>query len=133
MSEHISMSSRHRRKSVPHSFASGILGSTHSGRGSTSRRARSSTREGSIDPLLLGDGGSYSDGEDSTGNRMSTGTLPLSVSRTELDRYIRFCIRKSSMQTLLRIIHKKLNDLFANILPFKKHITHYNGSMQTIL
>ena len=131
MSEHISMSSRHRRKSVPHSFASGILGSTHSGRGSTSRRARSSTREGSIDPLLLGDGGSYSDGEDSTGNRMSTGTLPLSVSRTELDRYIRFCIRKSSMQTLLRIT--KLNDLFANILPFKKHITHYNASMQTFL
>ena len=131
MSEHISMSSRHRRKSVPHSFASGILGSTHSGRGSTSRRARSSTREGSIDPLLLGDGGSYSDGEDSTGNRMSTGTLPLSVSRTELDRYIRFCIKKSSLQTLLRIT--KLNDLFANILPFKKHITHYNGSMQTFL
>ena len=131
MSEHISMSSRHRRKSVPHSFASGILGSTHSGRGSTSRRARSSTREGSIDPLLLGDGGSYSDGEDSTGNRMSTGTLPLSVSRTELDRYIRFCIKKSSMQTLLRIT--KLNDLFANILPFKKHITHYNASMQTFL
>ena len=87
MSEHMSMSSRHRRKSVPHSFASGILGSTHSGRGSTSRRARSSTREGSIDPLLLGDAGSYSDGGDSTGNRMSTGTLPLSVSRTELDRY----------------------------------------------
>ena len=116
MSEHISMSSRHRRKSVPHSFASGILGSTHSGRGSTSRRARSSTREGSIDPLLLGDGGSYSDGEDSTGNRMSTGTLPLSVSRTELDRYIRFCIRKSSIQTLLRIT--KLNDLFANYFAF---------------
>ena len=89
MAEHMSMSSRHRRKSVPHSFAAGILGSTHSGRGSTSRRARSSTREGSIDPLLLGDGGSYSDGGDSTGNRMSTGTLPLSVSRTELDRYSR--------------------------------------------
>ena len=88
MSEHMSMSSRHRRKSVPHSFASGILGSTHSGRGSTSRRGRSSHREGSIDPLLLGDGGSYSDGEDSAGNRMSTGTLPLSVSRTELDRYV---------------------------------------------
>ena len=88
MSEHMSMSSRHRRKSVPHSFASGILGSTHSGRGSTSRRGRSSHREGSIDPLLLGDGGSYSDGGDSTGNRMSTGTLPLSVSRTELDRYV---------------------------------------------
>ena len=70
ISEHNSMGSRHRRKSVP-SFASNILGSTRG-----SRRSRSSPRAGSIDPLL---DGSLSDGAES-------GTLHLSVSRGDLDR-----------------------------------------------
>ena len=87
MSEHMSMSSRHRRKSVP-SFASGILGSG-------SRRSRShDERGGSIDPLLDDAGvAGFSDGGESHG-KQSTGTLHLSVSRAELDRYtpgIFFC------------------------------------------
>jgi hypothetical protein len=83
MSEHNSMGSRHRRKSVP-SFASNILGSG-------SRRSRSSPRAGSIDPLL---DGSYSDGADSNG-RQSSGTLHVSVSRGDLDRYSFIIIRLS--------------------------------------
>ena len=70
VSEHNSMGSRHRRKSVP-SFASQMLSGG-------SRRSRSSPRAGSVDPLL---DGSLSDGGDS-------GTLHhLSVSRGDLDRY----------------------------------------------
>merc|ERR1719412_2513597 len=88
MSEHMSMSSRHRRKSVP-SFTSGVMGVTSGSHGGTtaSRRSRSQhdERGGSIDPLL--DGFSDTDGAGSgPGNRQSNGTLHLSVSRAELDR-----------------------------------------------
>ena len=90
MSEHMSMSSRHRRKSVP-SFTSGVMGVTSGSHGGTtaSRRSRSQhdERGGSIDPLL--DGFSDTDGAGSgPGNRQSNGTLHLSVSRAELDRQV---------------------------------------------
>ena len=91
MSEHMSMSSRHRRKSVP-SFASGVAGSSRGGAGggtTASRRSRShhDERGGSIDPLLM-DGFSDTDGAGShgAGAKNSNGTLHLSVSRAELDR-----------------------------------------------
>ena len=71
MSEHNSMGSRHRRKSVP-SFASQMLS------GGGSRRSRSSPRAGSVDPLL-----------DASLSEDDTGTLHLSVSRGELDRYVK--------------------------------------------
>jgi len=58
--------------------------------------------------LLLGDGGSYSDGEDSTGNRMSTGTLPLSVSRTELDRADARSDVRSYNETIIRPVTRRL-------------------------
>lgn len=104
VSEHNSMGSRHRRKSVP-SFASNLLS------GSGSRRSRSSPRAGSIDPLL---DGSYSDGADSNG-KQSSGTLHLSVSRGELDRSSRASRAdtrseaRSYNETIIRPVTRRLN------------------------
>lgn len=93
ISEHNSMGSRHRRKSVP-SFASNILGSTRG-----SRRSRSSPRAGSIDPLL---DGSLSDGAES-------GTLHLSVSRGDLDRADTRSEARSYNETIIRPVTRRLN------------------------
>lgn len=93
MSEHQSMSSRHRRKSVP-SFASNILGSSRG-----SRRSRSGPRAGSVDPLL---DGSLSDGGDS-------GTLHLSVSRGDLDRADTRSEARSYNETIIRPVTRRLN------------------------
>jgi len=90
MSEHNSMGSRHRRKSVP-SFASQMLSGG-------SRRSRSSPRAGSVDPLL---DGSLSD-ED-------TGTLHLSVSRGDLDRADTRSEARSYNETIIRPVTRRLN------------------------
>merc|ERR1712018_905052 len=102
MSEHMSMSSRHRRKSVP-SFASGILGSG-------SRRSRShDERGGSIDPLLDDAAAAgFSDGGESHG-KQSTGTLHLSVSRAELDRADTRSEARSYNETIIRPVTRRLN------------------------
>jgi hypothetical protein len=96
VSEHNSMGSRHRRKSVP-SFASQMLSGG-------SRRSRSSPRAGSVDPLL---DGSLSDGGDS-------GTLHhLSVSRGDLDRADTRSVTRSEArsynETIIRPVTRRLN------------------------
>lgn len=112
MSEHMSMSSRHRRKSVP-SFTSGVMGVTSGSHGGTtaSRRSRSQhdERGGSIDPLL--DGFSDTDGAGSgPGNRQSNGTLHLSVSRAELDRAdTRSEAGRSYNETIIRPVTRRLH------------------------
>lgn len=93
MSEHNSMGSRHRRKSVP-SFASQMLGSSRG-----SRRSRSSPRAGSVDPLL---DGSLSDGAES-------GPLHLSVSRGDLDRADTRSEARSYNETIIRPVTRRLN------------------------
>lgn len=92
MSERTSMSSRHRRKSVP-SFSSG--------------RHR---REGSVDPLLEG---SYSDdsgdGRRKRGSSVGSAVMHRSVSRGELDRTDAQSVARSYNETIIRAVTRPLH------------------------
>ncbi|TRY69249.1 hypothetical protein TCAL_13171 [Tigriopus californicus] len=100
MSERTSLSSRHRRKSVP-SFASGF---SHGGPGSVGGASRrSSNRAGSVDPLLAGDG-SYSDDSHGGGRNIHR-----SVSRGDLDRADAQSVARSYNETIIRPVTRPLH------------------------